>query len=118
MILIILHITQRRNWQLATQMGYYRSDSLDSEGFIHCSLPSQVADVANDFYHGQSGLILLAIAEELLEAEVRYEDCYATGQQFPHIYGELNLDAVVKILEFIPQQDGRFTCPELNLTEK
>ncbi len=113
--MIILHITQRVSWQAAQTGDYYHADSLRTEGFIHCSLPSQVVGVANALYRGQRGLVLLVIAAERVEAEVRYEDCYTTGQQFPHIYGPLNLAAVLKVVEFVPQEDGTFTLADVDL---
>jgi uncharacterized protein (DUF952 family) len=33
-----------------------------------------------------------------VKPEIRYEDLYDAGQEFPHIYGPLNLDAVVDVL--------------------
>ena len=110
---MILHITKRVSWQAVQTGDYYHADSLGAEGFIHCSLPSQVVGVANALYRGQRGLVLLVIAAERVEVEVRYEDCYATGQQFPHIYGPLNLAAVLKTVEFVPQEDGTFTLADV-----
>ncbi|MEA3308214.1 MAG: DUF952 domain-containing protein [Chloroflexota bacterium] len=115
--MIILHITPRASWQAAQTEGSYYADSLETEGFIHCSRPSQIVGVANEFYRGQSGLVLLVIAAERVAATVRYEDCYATGQQFPHIYGPLNLAAVLQVVEFLPQEDGIFELTALDLKD-
>lgn len=106
----ILHITPRSHWQQAQQKGSYRADSLDSEGFIHCSTPAQVAWVANSFYQGQSDLVLLCIDPEKLNAELIYEEVEG-NQQFPHLYGALNLDAVVQVVDFEPDSKGRFELP-------
>jgi uncharacterized protein (DUF952 family) len=46
----ILHITQSQQWQEAKQIGSYRGDTLDSEGFIHCSQKAQIVRVANRFF--------------------------------------------------------------------
>jgi uncharacterized protein (DUF952 family) len=102
----ILHITTRPDWQAALEAGSYRADSLDSEGFIHCSTSEQIAATANRFYAGQSDLLLLHIDPELLAAELRWEP--ADGQDFPHIYGLINLDAVVGVESFGPDGDGVF----------
>ena len=102
----ILHITTRPDWQAALEAGEYRAASLDSEGFIHCSTAEQIAATANRFYAGQSGLLLLHIDPQLLAAEVRWEP--ADGQEFPHIYGPLNPDAVVDVEVLEPDKHGVF----------
>ncbi|MBD2345799.1 DUF952 domain-containing protein [Anabaena subtropica] len=105
----ILHITQRKKWEQAKNVGSYRADSLDTEGFIHCSQPAQVIKVANYIFANQKGLILLLINSNLVNPEIRYEA--ADGELFPHIYGELNLDAVYQVINFEPGEDGLFELP-------
>jgi uncharacterized protein (DUF952 family) len=106
---LILHITPRSHWQTAQQEGAYRADSLETEGFIHCSTPAQVVSTANAYYHGQSGLVLLCIETERVEPEIRYEAAH--DESFPHLYGALNLDAVTQAIDFEPDADGNFTLP-------
>jgi uncharacterized protein (DUF952 family) len=107
----ILHITRTDQWQKAQQAGLYRSDTLDSEGFIHCSEPSQVVWVANQFYRGEPSLVLLCIDPQQVQAEIKYEGI-DDGEKFPHIYGEINLEAIVSVLPFEPSSDGSFTLPD------
>jgi uncharacterized protein (DUF952 family) len=106
---LILHITPRSHWQKAQQDGVYRADSLDAEGFIHCSTPTQVVATANSFFRGQAGLVLLCIESDRVQSEIRYETVH--GSQFPHLYGLLNLDAVTQAIDFEPDEDGNFTLP-------
>jgi uncharacterized protein (DUF952 family)/uridine phosphorylase len=110
---LIYHITTFTSWGKARKAGRYTASSLVDEGFIHCSTAGQVVSVANELYAGQSDLVLLVIDERRVRPEVRYEDCYATGQLFPHIYGPLNLAAVVGVLPFPAGKDGRFQPPPL-----
>lgn len=106
---LILHITDRSTWQAAQTAGAYRHASLDSEGFIHCSLSQQLVWVANTFFKGQRDLVLLCIDSERLQSELRYD---AVGNQhFPHVYGEINLDAVEQVLDFEPNANGEFALP-------
>lgn len=111
---MILHIAHRDEWAAAQAAGDYRADSLATEGFIHCSTPEQVLIPANERFQGQTGLLLLVIDPDRLAAELVYEDCYETGTAFPHIYGPLNLDAVVRAVPFPPGPDGRFSLPPLD----
>ncbi len=108
---VILHITQRQQWYEAKPFGTYRGDTLEFEGFIHCSTPLQVIKVANTFFANQKGLVLLCIDCDRVKAEITYEGL-ETQELFPHIYGALNVDAVFKILDFEPDADGKFKLPE------
>jgi uncharacterized protein (DUF952 family) len=109
----ILHIAGRQAWAAAVKAGQYRPESLAEEGFIHCSFPQQVVTVADDRYRGRTDLILLVIDPAKVTAEIRFEDCYECGQDFPHIYGPLLPGAVEQVLDFKPGPDGRFTLPDL-----
>ena len=53
---------------------------------------------------GRSGLVLLGVAIARLQSELRYEA--ADGDEFPHLYGALNLDAVVQVIDFEPTPTG------------
>lgn len=105
---MILHITSRGEWQQALEQGAYTHASLTTEGFIHCSTPEQVTQVADERFRGESGLILLCIDSSLVAPEIRYE---GEIEQYPHIYGPLNLNAVVSLVEFPPNADGTFALP-------
>lgn len=110
---MILHIAAVSDWEEAQVVGEYRLDTLETEGFIHCSTPQQVLGPANEFYRGRSDLVLLVIDPSQLEARLIYEDSYNSGSVFPHIYGPLNLDAVINVLPFPPTADGTFELPPL-----
>lgn len=107
----ITHITSRTEWQTAQAQGYYEAPSLHSEGFIHCSTLDQVAATANRYYRGQHDLVLLYIDPTLLEPEMIYEEAPSVGEWFPHLYGRLNLDAVISVNSFEPDADGVFHSP-------
>lgn len=107
---MILHITTQSDWQRAVELGEYRGDTLDTEGFIHCSAPRQILGVAEAYYSGRDGLLLLGIDPERVAAPVRWE-AINVPEQFPHIYGPLNVDAVVSVWPFEPLPDGRFELP-------
>ena len=105
---IILHITTREDWQQALEQGAYTHASLTTEGFIHCSTPEQVTQVADLRFRGEAGLILLCIDSSLVAPEIRYE---GEAEKYPHIYGPLNLNAVSALVEFPPGPDGTFSLP-------
>jgi uncharacterized protein (DUF952 family) len=115
---MILHITTQTEWEKARINGEYTSPSLDSDGFIHCSTLKQTVDTANIFFKGQNGLILLCIDEKKLKSVCKYEDPSGGGQHdpsvgklFPHIYGPINLSAVIKVVDFSADKNGFFVLP-------
>ena len=83
------------------------------EGFVHCSRLDQVVKVADIRFRGQKGLVLLCIDTDKVTAEIRYENLEGGRELFPHIYGEINTDAVVQVAEFEPGVNGHFTLPAM-----
>jgi len=109
---LILHITTAPEWKAACDAGEYRASSLETEGFIHCSLPTQVTHVAQWFYRDVPDLLLLCIDPDVLTSELRWEpsaDSFAG--EFPHVYGPIAVDAVVAALPWEPGEDG-FVVPD------
>ena len=109
---VILHIAKKKDWIEAQASGSYRADSLATQGFIHCSRPHQVIAVANFIFRGQSDLVLLGIDTDKVIAEIRSECPEGGNQPYPHIYGPLNVDAVIRAMDFTPLPDGTFELPE------
>lgn len=67
--------------------------------------------MANRFFPKQKGLVLLCIDCDRVKAEIKYEGL-ETQELFPHIYGELNLDAYFEVLDFEPNANGKFDLPK------
>jgi uncharacterized protein (DUF952 family) len=108
---IIFHIAERGAWDDAQARKSYRPEMFSVEGFIHCSTAAQVLQVANTRFRGRRDLLLLSIDTESVEAEIRYENLEGGSELFPHIYGELPTDAVLRVAEFTPDADGSFQLP-------
>jgi len=117
----IFHITSREAWNAEQKQGQYTAPSLKSEGFIHCSTRTQVLPVAERFYKGQTGLVILVIDSARLSSGLKWELPFdaapppgvPASDAFPHVYGPINLDAVVQVIDFIPAADGRFILPAM-----
>jgi len=105
---MVYHILPRDDWLKAQLEGTYQPSSLAAEGFIHCSYIDQVLRSANAYFKGHTDLVLLWIASEKVSAEIRDEDLAGERICFPHIYGPLNLDAVVHVADLDVDHDGRF----------
>ena len=104
---LIFHITTAPEWEAARRAGTYRAPSLDTEGFIHCSLPTQVNHVADWFYRDIPDLVLLCIDPALLTSELRWEPSSdAFAGEFPHVYGPIPLRAVRAVVPWVRGDDG------------
>ncbi len=95
----IYHVTTCQQWAEAQQLGHYDSDTLATEGFIHCSTAPQVAGVLERYYQGQTGLVKLTIDKTKVKRPLIFELAGSINEVFPHIHGALNLDAVVEVTE-------------------
>jgi uncharacterized protein (DUF952 family) len=94
---MIFHVTDKESWDKAMLNDSYINPSLELEGFIHMSTRSQVAGVLERYFKNSKNLLLLHVDEQLLKAEIRYELSPSLQEEFPHVYGAINLDAVVNV---------------------
>ena len=115
---MIYHITLRAAWIEARESGEYQAGSLENEGFIHCSTNSQILPVVDKFFKGQRNLLLLVIDPSLLTSELKWEPPYSGAPPgipeddlFPHVYGPINLDAIVKVVDLESTPDGSYDLP-------
>lgn len=96
---VMFHICTRADWEQGKLAGAFSGDRLHLDGFIHCATPEQVDPVASRRYMGKPGLVVLEIDRDRVKPPVRDED-NGKGIIYPHIYGPLNLDAVLSVRDF------------------
>lgn len=109
----LFHICQPGDWQRTQADGTYAAESLKLEGFIHCSRADQVLLVANQFYRDIQPLVLLCIDPAKVKSAIKWE--FVDGGIFPHIYGQINIEAIAAVIELTPDPDGFFrTLPQIN----
>jgi uncharacterized protein (DUF952 family) len=116
---MIYHLTFRKYWKRALATGPYRAESLDKEGFIHASTALQLVPVATDFFPKRRKLTILAIDEARLTSPLKWEKPAGgpppgvpANDKFPHIYGPINFEAVVKTLDMERNADDAFVLPD------
>lgn len=95
----IYHITTRKAWEEAQKKGQYEADTLETEGFMHCSTEDQVPGVLKRYYAGKTGLVKLKIEKEKVDRPLVFELAGSIDEVFPHIHGALNLNAVVEVTD-------------------
>ena len=94
---IIYHITTDSTWNNAREIGVYTVPSLKEEGFIHCSQQNQLADVKQRYFEGRNDLLLLSIDTDKLTSPFIFEWSPSVQDTFPHVYGPINVDAVIMV---------------------
>ncbi len=109
---MITHITRKELWKEAKRKGVYKPDSLETDGFIHCSDLTQVLEVAEKLFKDEEDLVLICIDEKKLSSDLVYEDLYMSGEKYPHIYGPLDLEAVDSVHELMPDENGTSALPQ------
>ena len=97
---LIYHITSPSAWEAAQQAGEYSAPSLKNEGFIHCSQQSQLEGVRERFYKDVKDLVVLEIDTIKLTEQYIFEWAPSIQDTFPHIYGPINLEAVISVKPF------------------
>lgn len=100
-------------WREAERQGVFAGNADDArDGFIHFSSRDQVAETARRHFAGQSGLFLIVIDAGMLGEALRWEPSRG-GELFPHLYGSLDMAAVIDVLELHATADGGHDLPEL-----
>ena len=100
-------------WREAERQGVYRGSADDlRDGFIHFSSLTQLAETARKHFLGQAGLLLIEVDADVLGEALRWE-ASRNGDLFPHLYGRLDLGAVVSVRELHERSDGSHEIPEL-----
>lgn len=107
----IFHLALAEDWAAAFADGEYRVStigaSIDEVGFMHASYVDQLRGVADAFYQGREGVVLLVIDPAKVGAELRDDLDPDSGQYFPHLYGALPVAAVVAATPVGLLPDGR-----------
>ncbi len=103
---IIKHIATESDWQ--ERGDTYAPADWREEGFIHCSTAEQLLRTANKHFSGRTDVVLLTIDTDKLTPLVVWEDTAGSGEDFPHIYGVIDVAAVVAAEPFAAGPDGTF----------
>jgi uncharacterized protein (DUF952 family) len=113
LVRLIYKICPASAWREAERQGVYRGSADDiRDGFIHFSTASQVDETVRKYFFGQTGLFLVAVDADALGDALRWEPS-RNAELFPHLYGDLDLGAVVGIFDLRARSDGTHELPEL-----
>jgi uncharacterized protein (DUF952 family) len=115
---VIYHIALASDWDAAIEAGEYRVSTvgrtLEEEGFIHASFANQVRAVADAHYAAvREPLVLLAVDERRLNVPLQVDAVPGRAEGYPHLYGPLDVAAVVLATPLLRDHDGRLEIPDL-----
>jgi uncharacterized protein (DUF952 family) len=115
---VIYHIALAADWDAALEAGEYRTSTLGrtlaDQGFVHASYGNQVRGVADALYaHVEEPLVLLTIDERRLTVPVLVEAAAGSADAFPHVYGPVDVAAVVMATPLTRDAAGRLELPAL-----
>ena len=104
---VTYHLIPAEVWSLVQGQPEYLPEAYEADGFIHCTNGiDQLVTVANWFYvPDPRAFKTLALKVSDITSDVRYDDAESL---FPHIYGPLNLDAVIAVFDVTRADDGSF----------
>ena len=95
--MLIYHIVLPNVWA-AFSGDFLSAASLADEGFIHCSFSEQLDGVIGRYYSGTDLVMILEIDSDKLTSKL-VEESSTGGEIYPHIYGPINREAIVRIFE-------------------
>lgn len=97
---LIYKICTSTEWNQACENGAYTGSSDDlRDGFIHFSAWEQVKGTYDKYFANQSDLVIVTVDINKLPPEKLKWEISRNGEKFPHLYGDLCMDAVVKVEE-------------------
>lgn len=110
---IVYKIVPKELWQAARQAGVFRGAAIDlADGYIHFSTGPQAVATARLHFSGVAGLLLVAVDAARLGSALRYEPSRG-GDLFPHLYGDVPMEAVLWEKPLPVGDDGAHVFPEL-----
>lgn len=96
--MLIYHVTLPSHWERFQDRPSYQTESLHTEGFIHCSYLNQLPGVLKRYFANAKKVLILTIDSDKLKSKL-VEEKAENGEAFPHLYGRLNHNAVIAVEE-------------------
>lgn len=94
--MLIFHVSLPDHWEDQLDRGVYDHPSRKTEGFIHCSTRAQLERTLDKHFAGVPEVVILHIVDRHVRDILRWE-ADANGEEFPHLYGELELEHIIDV---------------------
>lgn len=105
--MLIYHITDKAKWEDALSHNVYKHPSFKTEGFIHCSTLEQLPNTLKKHFANENEVIVLSIVEKRVHHNLKW-DTIENGEIFPHIYGNIPIEAVEDQHFWLKNQKGEW----------
>ena len=108
---IAYHGTPKKYFESLDPSRPYVPEPFSREGFIHTTEGREAVSITLTKYYKASDepWVVLYVDQDRVTSPIRYDD---PAQVFPHIYGPLNRDAIVAVMDIDRTSDGTFLRPE------
>lgn len=111
---MIFKIAHAQEWRAAERAGLYSGSATDrTDGFIHFSTATQLAETLRRYYAGADDLLLIALDERALGDALKWEHAPSRGEDFPHLYAPLPLSAVKWTMPIARDATGTAIVPPM-----
>ena len=102
----IYHLISRQGLDAQSDSEFILDDTNMASGFIHCCTAEQLPGViARYFPSDNSNLMVVELNPDALSEELLWEPATDSDGLFPHIYGPINRDAIIRV-EAYSADDG------------
>jgi uncharacterized protein (DUF952 family) len=108
--MLIYKIVPHAEWDRVTD-AYQGSAHDRADGFLHFSTRAQLLETLKRHYTGQSGLVLVAVEAQSLGEALKWELAPNRGEDFPHLYGPLSKNAVLRTTPLHCCANGEYLLP-------
>jgi uncharacterized protein (DUF952 family) len=105
---MIYHIAEKDEWSACQNKAEYIPKRYNKDGFVHCSDDCQIEQIANSMFKTRAEIMLLKIDPTKLIAQTIYESPQGSDEKFPHVYGTIDKQAIVKVSELKCNENGKF----------
>jgi len=105
------HGTPKKYFDSLDPAQPYVPEPFAREGFIHTTEGREAVSITLTKYYQSSAepWVVLYVDQDRVTSPIRYDD---EARVFPHIYGPLNRDAIIAVMDIDREPDGTFLKPE------
>ncbi len=106
-----LHLVPTESWERQKSGETYVPEAYDNDGFIHLTIgAANLIDVGNRYYKQDArSFVALELDKDRITARVQFDD---ESGRYPHVYGPLNVGAVVSVRPVKREENGAFLSIE------